>query len=35
MNSEDHMVQFTQLYPDAYTQMVTQQGLCPESIVII
>uniref|UniRef100_A0A2N9H7U2 Homeobox-leucine zipper protein n=1 Tax=Fagus sylvatica TaxID=28930 RepID=A0A2N9H7U2_FAGSY len=26
MNSEDHMVQFTQLYPDAYTQMVTQQG---------
>ncbi|KAK9996252.1 hypothetical protein SO802_020938 [Lithocarpus litseifolius] len=26
MNRQDQMVQFSQLYPDAYTQIVTQQG---------
>ena len=31
MNRQDQMVQFSQLYPDAYTQIVTQQGLYPKS----
>lgn len=31
MNRQDHMVHFSQFYADAYTQIVTQQGLCPES----
>lgn len=30
MNRQDQMVQFSQLYPDAYTQIVTQQGLYPK-----